>query len=374
MSHFCVLVSVPENDGDMLKAALQPYHEFECTGEDDQFVQDVEQLAEYKESYEKQTLSRLRAPDGSLHEPWDDKFYRDLTEEESKKIGPIAGSGCGSGLSWTSKDWRDGKGYRTKVKFTPEGYEEVEVPAKDTMTFVQFIQDETGRPVIKEGSLQPIDPDHDADQVKYGYIKVNESGEVVSVIDRTNPNKRWDWWVVGGRFSNHLRLKAAEGGEIIYADSAKKSDVDFDAMIQDGKNSAEETYSKAMRDIEGGWEPWESFLARRASGELTIEEARELYHAQASLKKANENLGRNSFFFNFDNLLAGKDEYVRQGGDNAITTFAILHNGKWFERGEMGMFGCVSDEKDKGAFQQGYMDILNSIPDDHYLVVVDCHI
>lgn len=336
MSHFSVLVAVKEATTEAVEAALQPYHEFECTGQDDQYVQDVEEISEYKERYESETKSRLKAQDGSIHCPYDEQFYRDPTDEESQKIGSMAGSGCGSGLSWHSKDWRDGKGYRTKVKFTPEGYELQEVPVKDFMSFIEFIQWETERPTVREGSLQVVDPDSDSGQVKYGYIKVNEAGEVVSVINRTNPNKRWDWWVVGGRWSNRLRLKPSGSDEIVYADDARKSDVDFEAMFNDGKAESENTWLKAMNGVEGSWETWTSLLKKAESGELTIAQCREQYHAQEWLVKAKSNLGDKAHFFSFDDLLSGKDAYAQQGGEAAIRTFAILHDGNWYEKGEMG--------------------------------------
>lgn len=369
MSHFSVLVAIPEDDGEQLKAALQPYHEFECTGDDDQYVQDIDETDEYKSRYETQTYTRLKAPDGTLHYPYDDLFYREPTDEEKPKVG--MGSGCGGGLQWKSKDWGDGKGYRPKVLFVPEGYEEIEVPAKDIMSFAQYVHEDTGRPIVKDGG---VSVSGDEDSGKYGYIKVNDDGDVISIINRTNPNKRWDYWTIGGRWSNRLRLKASDTGEIVYTDYAKKSDIDFDAMFKDGRAEGEEIYAKYMRDVTGSWEPWKTFLRRSEVEEFTISEARDLYHGQEWLKKAKENAGGRAWGFKFDDLLVGKEQYAKQEGEAAIRTFALLHAGKWFEKGQMGFWGAVFDEKDGDQFHQGYMDIIKSIPDDYYLVVVDCHI
>ena len=77
MSHFSVLVI-----GGNIKKQLQPYHEFECTGTDDQYVVDVDKTDEARETYERDTTKRLKAPDGSLHNPWDDRFYRAPTPKE----------------------------------------------------------------------------------------------------------------------------------------------------------------------------------------------------------------------------------------------------------------------------------------------------
>lgn len=52
MSHFPVIVVIPERPTqESLAAALQPYHEFECTGTDDQYVQTIDVTAERRKSY-----------------------------------------------------------------------------------------------------------------------------------------------------------------------------------------------------------------------------------------------------------------------------------------------------------------------------------
>ena len=76
--------------GDNHEKQLQPFHEFECTGTNDEFVQNVDLTDELRKKYEDdtETIRRLRAPDGSLHEPYNDEFYRELTPEENT-IKPI---------------------------------------------------------------------------------------------------------------------------------------------------------------------------------------------------------------------------------------------------------------------------------------------
>src|SRR5690606_18805090 len=120
MSHFSLLVvTEKEPTQDLLAARLQPFHEFECTGVDDQYVENVDRTAEARAAFDRETSQMLRAPDGSLHRPYEDRFYRDPTPEEAPKVG--LGTGFGSGLVWTSKDWGDGRGYRAKVQFIPDG-------------------------------------------------------------------------------------------------------------------------------------------------------------------------------------------------------------------------------------------------------------
>lgn len=130
MSHFSVIVVTDEFPTyELLSDLMQPFHEFECTGVDDQYVQDIDITEDCRKEFEERKYTRLRDADGALHDPYDDRFYRDPTPDEAAKIGPIAGTGrCGE-FSYHSKDWGDGRGYRSKLRFVPDGMVEVEVPA-----------------------------------------------------------------------------------------------------------------------------------------------------------------------------------------------------------------------------------------------------
>lgn len=57
-----------------------------------------------------------------------------------------------------------------------------------------------------------------------------------------------------------------------------------------------------------------------------------------------------------------------------IKTFAIVKEGEWHERGSMGWWGCVSDEKDKYVWDEETKKLLEGLSDDTLLTVFDCHI
>lgn len=42
-----------------------------------------------------------------------------------------------------------------------------------------------------------------------------------------------------------------------------------------------------------------------------------------------------------------RNAYIQDARDNAIATFAVVKDGEWHERGNIGWFGMVSDEKNK---------------------------
>ena len=61
-------------------------------------------------------------------------------------------------------------------------------------------------------------------------------------------------------------------------------------------------------------------------------------------------------------------------GDGAIATFAIIKDGKWYEKGEMGWWGCVGNEKEQDHWNEEFAKLFDAIPDDEIVTVVDCHI
>jgi len=373
MSHFSVLVI-----GDNVEEQLAPFHQFECTGQDDEYVKDVDDTEEMREEFNTHITTRYKDPDGNLHDPFQDQFYRELTQEEKDTHNPM-GTGWGSGLSWTSKDWEDGLGYRSKIHFVPEGWIEVQVLEKEVSAFAKFIEYWSGHEVVPFGK----EPDL-ADTHKYGYILVDKQGEVVKSVNRTNPNYHWDWYSVGGRWGGFFKLKTGAEGEIGtpgvfgrmrddigYADQCLKGDVDTKSMAAEAKKEAEEAYDEAMEATKGieppTWKSWEE-LEKSMMGK-DIDAIREAYWEHPFIKalKVVDNWGP-------DQYLVSRETYVSKAVTSAFSTFAILKDGKWYERGEMGWFGCVSDKKTPQDWNELFNNIWESIPDTTLLTVVDCHI
>ncbi len=55
-------------------------------------------------------------------------------------------------------------------------------------------------------------------------------------------------------------------------------------------------------------------------------------------------------------------------------TFAVVHDGQWYERGEMGWWAVVSNEKSPEAWEAQFEAIINSLEPDDEVTLVDCHI
>ncbi len=66
-------------------------------------------------------------------------------------------------------------------------------------TFMEFCESWNEYKAVPHGEAPDLEDKH-----KWGYTKLDSAGEVVQVISRTNPNAKWDWWVIGGRWDRAL--------------------------------------------------------------------------------------------------------------------------------------------------------------------------
>lgn len=390
MSHFTCLVI-----GSDVDEQLAPFHEFECTGKDDKYVQEIDETEKLRDSYNKRTTSRYREElTGKLFSPYENQFYREPTEEEKPNVE--FGTGCGNGISYTSKDWGDGKGYRPKVHYIPEGFKEVELPYTQLMTFAEFIEEETGRETVAAGRKPDLKKKH-----KYGYTLLDEKGEVIKCIDRSNPNAKWDWYSVGGRWTGFFKLKKGRDGEVGrpglmtepakpgYADQVKKGDIDIEGMMDEAGDKARSDYQTIKR-ILGGTIPrlehyWSDIIDdnNERFNKMKWDERREFYHNQEALKaieraRKSGNLTEDErdllVWLRIEDYQCDEERFVTKARNRALSTFAVVKDGKWYERGEMGWWACVSNEKDEDKWLDEFAALIKGLPDDTLLTVVDCHI
>lgn len=218
MSHFSVLVITDEQPTERsLKSVLQPWHESECTGADDKYVVDVDVTDEAKKQWE-EPQKIIRLLDGSIKSRWSNDFYTgEPADEMDRSLG-------------------------RKSFVMPAGGIEDEIPQFQLSkiegeTFEKFCDDYGGW-VVRGGK----------------------------VYDHTNPNKKWDWWQIGGRYSGKLLVKTGalafagkrswtnRDEQITGLDVGKRTDLDLDAMKrknQDGRREwAEDCCAKAKRTFE----------------------------------------------------------------------------------------------------------------------------
>jgi hypothetical protein len=278
------------------------------------------------------------------------------------------------------------KGYRAKVHYIPEGYKEKEIPYKEIMSFKEYLEEYHG--------IYELNSKKDT---KYHYYLANDDNEygVVSVIRRTNPNAKWDWYQVGGRWTGFFKLKKGAKGEVGepglmtgraddgYADQLKKCDIDIEGMRSEAGNKAQARYLE-IEALFGGEIPkietlWKDVLDGENFKDMSIDEKRKYYHSQDALVRLKklqnkENSEKIGLFFDLEKFQCTKDEYVQRARDSALTTFAVIKEGQWYERGDMGWWGLVANEKDQDIWNKQFSKLIDDLPEDTMLTVVDCHI
>jgi len=256
MSHFPVIVI-----GDNIESQLQPYHEYECTGIDDEYVVDVDVTDKAKKEFEES--------DGSdFHE-----FCKDWY-------------GCG-------------------------------VIMRDDKVFI-----------------------------------------------KTNPNAKWDWWVVGGRWADLFNI--TEG---------QRKDFDFLATKEKRKVEAEGYFDK-LTAITDGIEPPENTWKQLVDiYKDNIEEARSIRQNHPWIKAiaADEDL-RWRRDDEVEIFTKGRDKYVQGEVERSCSPYAIVKNSEWHAKGKMGWFGISDDQKTQGDWNKTVNDMIIIGRGDERLTVVDCHI
>ena len=341
MSHFTVLV-IGENPEDQLK----PFKEYD--GEDwlKPYLEFKETDPEEMEKYENDTVSVFIDKQGYKHDKYDDGF--------KVKV-------------------KDGRPFETNKYLCPEGWTEAEIPNKEFYeTFEDFVN--------RYGEEKP-----DPVTGKRGYWH--------------NPQGYWDWYQLGGRWTGFY--KAKENTPVLvgkmglgnhppekgYLDQGTKGNIDFEGTKHDAGEKAREryqTFKRLMGDnipkIERSWDD----IRMQYSDD--IDKARDVYHKQDALvlhKKLVEEarkmpLSREEteivVWEELEDYQCTEEEYVQRARDNALSTFAVLKDGKWYQKGEMGWWAMVSNEKDQRDWNKEFNDLIDGLADDTLLSVYDCHI
>jgi hypothetical protein len=214
-----------------------------------------------------------------------------------------------------------------------------------------------------------------------GGLRKNPETGIWEEFSTYNPKSKWDWFQLGGRWSGLLKLKPMNKGEEDkpgYTDQAFKRDIDFEGMRNEAEATCREDYNKIVA-IFGGTIPtlehkWETIIDKENSffAPMTIDEKREFYHAQAACKEVEKHKKELGGGFNLDKYQKPIEQLVKEARESAGQTFAIVKDGVWYEKGEMGWWACVTNEKSN--WSEEFAKLLDEIPDDALLSVYDCHI
>lgn len=195
-----------------------------------------------------------------------------------------------------------------------------------------------------------------------------------------NPKSKWDWYQLGGRRTGFLRLKPEGVGFVGkpgvltkpakagYADSARLGDIDIEAMREEAEMRMREKLAK-IADIPRDWLSWEEVKKKFPDDFNACKKA---YWEQQNAKAVSARLGL--FLQRPDEYLNSDEELIAAARQNALQTFAVVKDGEWYERGEMGWFACAENEKSSEVWSVEFEKLINGLPPETLISIYDCHI
>ena len=173
-----------------------------------------------------------------------------------------------------------------------------------------------------------------------------------------NDNAKWDWYSLGGRWSGVFPLKEGSVGvvgepgvfnnevPVGWVDRAFLKDIDFEAM-------------KAQR-LKGRSEAYDEFMSKY---DPNLE--KQMIHPYFDY--GIENIGTKENF-----MPESKESYLKKHG--SIAPHALVKDGEWYERGTMGWWAIVIDEKDADDWNLQFDLMMKGLPPDTLISEYDCHI
>lgn len=153
-----------------------------------------------------------------------------------------------------------------------------------------------------------------------------ESDENGNLLSTYNPNSKWDWYQIGGRWDGELRLKNGDR-----SNEARICEIDFSP----DKEAYDVAIEQWNNDFMGGFSNKEYFVEMYGTAEVYAESV------------------------------------------SAFSTYAVVTpNGVWHEKAEMGWFGMdnATPEDSKNWPLKYYERFVKNADPNLIMTIVDCHI
>lgn len=202
---------------------------------------------------------------------------------------------------------------------------------------------------------------------------------------------KWDWYMIGGRWAGYFRYRPEHEDRIIqgdrgwsspevepgWCDGGPKYALDLPAMREEHARRARVAYDTWNKITAGTPEalPWSVFAAKICE-EYDAKQAREEYYNQPRVQVIKDT---DLDWFGGDaveEMQVPEEVYIERARAGAVPGWATLTiDGRWMEKGQMGWW-AMNDATEGSKI--GYLEVANayidSLPDETYLVAVDCHI
>lgn len=204
-----------------------------------------------------------------------------------------------------------------------------------------------------------------------------------------NPNSKWDWYVLGGRWTGYFKLKESATEYHVgrpgimtseakpgYADAAQKKYIDLEGMRDAEAERSKELYDFVHDHIKDTPVNKSWIEIRGIHG---TDEGTEIYHNQERVKVFNELKNSKSnnkigFFDSVDDFNVTREEYIQTAVNTVMLPYAFIKEGKWYAKGDIGMFGISFDDKHGDEWASEFHKMIDSLEDDTWLWAFDCHV
>jgi hypothetical protein len=258
----------------------------------------------------------------------------------------------------------------------------------------------TGRMVLVHGAIAVEMTADEARTHHLGFATLDDAADSLGAqreadkfFIEDNFNSQWDWWVIGGRYGSALRLLPGRRGytetplefrpeysKIFnrrpsapwqpkpgYCDQTRKMDVDWMGMRAEAGAKAGARWDRVQIWTKGEqWSPWAGISAKFI-GDL----AREHYASQPAIKAISE--GQQTLppeqrtFLIDDALLGTREDYVSAAELSAGVPHAVVINHEWLS--------CDMSDQEIGAdWNKRFHEILDQVPDEFLITMIDCHV
>jgi len=215
-------------------------------------------------------------------------------------------------------------------------------------------------------------------------------GKTIRYYKTYNPDSKWDWYEVGGRWMGFFMLKPGADGHLgvpgVFgneaspgtADVLKAKDIDFKAMRNEAARKAN-SYFDLLEQVLGHldlseYQSWEEVRGENSN----VEFARKVYGGQEAVQALDKATFKDKLPLSWDETpdtyLRGREAFVAAAIEHAGVPYAIVRDGKWVARGDMGWWGISTNEVEQDSWNHAVQELYDSLPPDTVITVVDCHI
>ena len=256
----------------------------------------------------------------------------------------------------------------TVLVITEDGnYEKALEPFDENLEVEQYIK-KTKEEIIKEEKkryekrsdkdseyCQNVDWSDDNSIVKH-YFEYweEEHDENYNELSSYNPNSKYDWYQLGGRWAGSLKLKNG-------AEKEKDSELSWYNCYEDVPEGY--TDHAQFKDID------------LTPDKEQVEKAKRFWEVVVEGQPKQEGEKFDTFWKPeyYKEQYGDKETYIKC--QTELFACALLYKGEWIEAGQMGWFACKNSTKEsEEEYRKNFYEVISNLKPTDYLSMVDCHI